>query len=507
MLYIKPLKKILESIRKKMICIKHMKHLVCISLVAFVSLLGLVGLVNAESSYSTLFSVPNKTYIIDEICDLQGKKTIVPPNCTIIVNNKGKLINGEMVGNSTKLLCDSNTIGVKITGSWHVKEIKDEWFDYTLMSDIDIFSSINNLQSDAINQVVMLNKPVYVFKIEEENGFGINLTSNTKLIIQSTLKLLTNNLKSYQIINVNKKRNVDIIGGRIEGDALEHSDIFKKKSEWGMGICIKESQNVTVDDITIRHCWGDGIYVGGGREKSTGKYANASRMITVNNVTIDDNRRVGLSVIHVDGLKVERCNFLNTGLSKGIKPSSGVGVDIEPNLKKGKNQSCRNVVFSNCLFKGNVNSALWTWNSVMSDFGSNIESVRFDSCTFNGGIGLCLNDIVFNKCAIDDISLYVYSSPVKVTFRGCEIKPKTFSYKVKPRVADSKGEISLSMSECDIDLTKCDLESMLLNPKDFSLLSIEKCNFLIPESYKSNNVIKSKGLKKYLSNSDIKYSN
>lgn len=482
-----------------------MKHLVSISLVAFISLLSFMGLVKAESSYSSLFSKPNKTYVVDKTYDLHGEKVVLPQNCTIIIKNKGKLLNGEIVGNSTKLLCDSNSIGVKISGSWNVNEIKDECFDYTLMSDIDILSSINNLQSDDINQVVELKKPVYVFKIEEENGFGINLTSNTKLIIKSTMKLLTNDLKSYQIINVKNKRNVDIIGGRIEGDALEHSDYFKKKSEWGMGICIKESQNVTIDNITIRHCWGDGIYVGGGREKQIGNYANANRNILIKNVTTDDNRRVGLAVIHVDGLRVEGCNFLNTGLSKGIKPSSGVGVDIEPNLKKGNNQSCRNVVFSNCVFKGNVNRALGTWNSVSSGNISNIESVKFDSCTFVGGVGICLNDVEFNKCAIDDIYLYVYSSPVNVTLRGCEIKPSIFSYNIKPRIEGSKGDISLLVSECVIDLTNCDLESVLPNPKDFSRLDIEKCNILITESYKSNNELKSKALKKYLSNSIVKY--
>lgn len=493
------------SVLKEMIGRKYMKYMECISLITFISLLGYVVSGYAGPSNSSLFPIPNKTYVVDKIYNLHGEKVVVPSNCTIIIKNNGKLLNGEIVGNSTKLLCKSNTIGVKISGSWNVNEIKDEWFDYTLMSDIDILYNINNLQSDEINQVVVLKKPVYVFKIEEENGYGINLTSNTCLIIKSTLKLLTNNLKGYQIINVKNKRNVEIIGGRIEGDALEHSDFFKKKSEWGMGICIKESQNVTIDDITIRHCWGDGIYIGGGREKQIGKYANANRNILIKNVTTDDNRRVGLAVIHVDGLKVEGCNFFNTGLSKGIKPFSGVGVDIEPNLKKGNNQSCRNVVFSNCEFKGNVNRALGTWNSVMTDNSSNIEYVRFDSCTFEGAIGLCLNDVEFNKCAIDDIYLYVYSSPVNVTLRGCEIKPSIFSYNIKPRIEGSKGDISLLVSECVIDLTNCDLESVLPNPKDFSRLDIEKCNILITESYKSNNELKSKALKKYLPNSIVKY--
>ena len=49
-------------------------------------------------------------------------------------------------------------------------------------------------------------------------------------------------------------------GGRIIGDRDNH---LGTTGEWGHGIMIRGSSRVTVRDIHISRCWGDGVSIGG----------------------------------------------------------------------------------------------------------------------------------------------------------------------------------------------------------------------------------------------------
>jgi parallel beta-helix repeat protein len=99
------------------------------------------------------------------------------------------------------------------------------------------------------------------------------------------------------------------------GDRTTHTGT---SGEWGMGIYIgANSSNVTVQNVTINNCWGDGIYV----------YTTVSPSnIAINNILSDNNRRQGLSIINVDGITVTNSTFSNT---QGTGPECGI--DLEPN--------------------------------------------------------------------------------------------------------------------------------------------------------------------------------
>ena len=141
-----------------------------------------------------------------------------------------------------------------------------------------------------------------------------------------------------------------VSGGKLIGDVPNHPESTSGNlGEWGMGVRITNSKNVTIENVTIRHCWGDGIYVGGHAEKNIGLYDNASKNIFLKNIICDDNRIQGMSVTHVDGLTVKNCSFINTGRTKYTRP--GAGVDIEPNVYDGHNESCRNITFINCKIR------------------------------------------------------------------------------------------------------------------------------------------------------------
>ncbi len=137
----------------------------------------------------------------------------------------------------------------------------------------------------------------------------------------------------YNVLQIRNVENVKIIGGNIQGERYLHRGI---EGEWGMGIGIYEGRNITVEDVVVKDCWGDGIYVG--------KSRNASQNITIKNVKSINNRRQGMSVTAVDGMVVTDSEFSHTG---GTAPQAGI--DIEPN----EGDKVRNVTIKNCVFNSN----------------------------------------------------------------------------------------------------------------------------------------------------------
>lgn len=482
---------------------KLLKRLLVLAVGISLIVLLAMGMGKNEIPLSQLINKPNSTYHINQVYDLMGDKFEIPENCTLVFGKKGKVINGELVGNMTKIRCTKNCIGARIIGSWVTEEIKDEWYDVAILSDLDILESISNMQSDKIHQVITMNKPVYLFKIEKVGGSGIVLSSNTELRLNSTLKLITNNLSTYHIIYINKKKNVLVSGGQIEGDALEHSDYFEKNSEWGMGIEINAGKDITIENMTIRHCWGDAIYVGGGKETAIGIYDNACKNVVVRNVVADDNRRLGLGVIHVEGLNVVNCKFINTGKSKSTPPSAGI--DIEPNVKKGRNQSCKNIVFSNCELSGCAGNAFGSWNSVSDGNVSNIEAVTFDSCVISGETGICLNEVTFRNCTLEDIRMLVYSSSVNVSLIDCNLKPKVFRYESSPQVKDASGKLYLKIVGCSIDFSDFTIPYGDINPKDFAELKIDSCRIRMPLNQRQGALRMKTKMTHHMSNTTIEY--
>src|SRR5690606_3731083 len=71
---------------------------------------------------------------------------------------------------------------------------------------------------------------------------------------------------------------------------------------------INGATNITIQDVKANDSGGDGFMIGGYQTPKS-----YSENITLLNVQADNNRRQGLSVIGVDGLKVDGAIFSNTG--------------------------------------------------------------------------------------------------------------------------------------------------------------------------------------------------
>ena len=167
---------------------------------------------------------------------------------------------------------------------------------------------------------------------------GLVMKSNVTLRMTSTtlLKAMPNDSQYAAIVTIKDANNVHLIGGTIEGDRASHTGEY---GEWGHGVSITNSTNVTVENVTAKECWGDGFYVG----KRGGSNIN-NENITFEQVHAEHNRRQGMSITHGKHIKVQHSVFKDTD---GTDPRAGI--DIEPN----KNEQVSDVVVTHNTFIGN----------------------------------------------------------------------------------------------------------------------------------------------------------
>lgn len=180
------------------------------------------------------------------------------------------------------------------------------------VENTDITSYVNSLiQKNKTVTIPSGNYRVDATKsIKLKNGTQLQMSSGTKLHV------IPNSKDSYRVFLIKNIKNASISGGEIIGDKYNH---LGKTGEWGMGIEIRDSQNINISNISINKMWGDAMYVG-----TSGK--NTTYNINLNNIEMNDNRRQGLTIISADTLNAKNIKARNTS---GASPSSGI--DIEPN--------------------------------------------------------------------------------------------------------------------------------------------------------------------------------
>ena len=344
----------------------------------------------------------NVTLYICSPIDLEGKVLQLPARTTLHIRN-GKLFNGTLLGNKTKLLTDTpSCLGVIISGTWIVPIINDSCF--TDLDDNAIMSNINSLQSDECDNIILLYRD-YDVNVDSKSFAAFVLKSNTKLYIHSSVKIKPNNYAKYAIVDITHKQNVSIEGGVIIGDVGKHKYISNSTSEWGMGINVVASQNITISNITISLCSGDGVYLGGFREDNIGVFENACKNIRMSNVICNQNRRQGLSIVHAKDVTISDCQFINTGQVEFTKP--GHGIDIEPNISNNRNMSVSDVTISRCKFMNNRRKSLSTAHYFCTDANSNINNIIIKDSYFDGEITIRSGSFRINNITIPKISVYL----------------------------------------------------------------------------------------------------
>lgn len=360
--------------------------------------------ITSLTSLIELISEPNHTFYISTPIDLKGNTIKIPSGSTIVFS-EGRLYNGTLIGNDTKIIVDSPfCLGVSMKGTWVSSNINDLWFDDEFLDNNSIMSNINTLQSDDVKNIIHLYRD-YLVDIDNKTFSAFVLQSNTELHIHSTISIMPNGNAKYGIISIIGKTNICVDGGTIIGDVGMHRYIPNSTNEWGMGINVVASHNITISNLKVSLCTGDGIYLGGYREDNYGRFDNACKDILLYNVVCNQNRRQGLSIVHAKDVTIINCQFLNTGEVEFTKP--GHGIDIEPNISNNRNMSVSDITILGCKFMGNKGKCLSTAHYISTDINSNIKKITIKDSFFDGEITIRSGSFFLDGIRVPNISVYL----------------------------------------------------------------------------------------------------
>lgn len=223
---------------------------------------------------------------------------------------------------------------------------------------------------------------------------GISLRSGIHFSLDPKAQLIAKPSANprYAVIRVYNANNVSISGGSILGERDSH---LGHGGEWGSGIEIRSSSNVTVSDMHISKCWGDGIFVGIYVPK--GQTLEPCSNIVLQRVVCVENRRQGLSILSVNGMRVLSSEFRDT-----VGTSPACGIDIEPEA----GETVENVEIADCTVTGNAGSGIEIYGKT-----SRVAQTSVTGCTIanNKAAGIVVVDAnggaISNNSIIDNASI------------------------------------------------------------------------------------------------------
>lgn len=172
---------------------------------------------------------------------------------------------------------------------------------------------------------------------------------------------------------------------------LNGIDIAYNSGESRHCLGIRGSNRIIVEGLICTKAGGDGIYVAGGWSGDQ----NYSSNVTIRDCVLDDNRRQGISVISAQNLLIERCALINTGITNGTDPMSGI--DFEPDVDGERLVNC---IMRDCEIGGNNARNYATGiHTYLGNLGSSSPAVdiTIERCRITSTVGS--NEAVNLSCA------------------------------------------------------------------------------------------------------------
>ena len=368
---------------------------------------------------------------------------------------------------------DVNGVISTIGGGSSIYNVKSPPYNATGNGSTDDTAAIQNCLNacaSAGDGYVYIPKGTFMI-----NGVtSLVIPSNIRIVLepQAVLKVIANNVTTYNIFKVNNVSNIIIEGNGaiLQGDRSTHTTapawqashtyavndqvnangfIYQcttagtsgstspvgagngvtdgtvvwntvYSGENGMLVNITGATNVFISNLTCKDGWGDGFYVGGS--------ANCENIVLLNCIA-DNNRRNGLSIINVKNMVVLGGEYKNTS---GTNPQ--FGIDVEPNA----NCMIQNVLIKGVRTSNNLEGGISLIPILMKGGAYNFDVTLEDwlseddglDASQTYGVGLVLdnnsatNSRVFGKIKISKASINNPNS-MGVYLQGWNNAPKT----------------------------------------------------------------------------------
>lgn len=213
---------------------------------------------------------------------------------------------------------------------------------------------------------------------------SVRMRSHVDLRMDAGAKLLAkpNAAPRAYVLLAQDVTDTTISGGAIVGERYAH---LGRTGEWGHGVMIRGASHVTVRNVTISRCWGDGISIGGLVRK--GRASVPSSDILIDNVRCRGNRRQGLTIGRSRRVRVIDSEFSDT---HGTKPE--YGIDIEPDAPG----TADGITIERCVLRGNRGGGIQAYHRTSNIVirGCTIENNGSGIYTVHSVNGVIANNII-----------------------------------------------------------------------------------------------------------------
>lgn len=311
------------------------------------------------------------------------------------------------------------------------------------------------------NGTYMINGKNAGWGHQREGGVFPRSNQTIELSNKAVLKCIDNPTGFYNIVNIVDVENVYIKGGKVQGVKTTPTRTDPAPGgEFGYGVNIVGSSNITIEQMEVFDCWGDSVFIG---------YTTVnSENVRVFDCVLHDSRRQGISIVGCEHAIIRDCDIYNI---RGIAPQ--YGIDIEPDGSVGV---AVDITIDNCYIHDNAKGSI-----VVADVHNNDNSqIKID------GVNV-------TNCVLNDINCTGYDVVSGVNINNCDIKYTYFGGVNHVRVANSRiGHVymyggTISLDNCDIVGTnkeyvvQCSLDGY---PARISNLTFNNCRFYHSEASK-----------------------
>ncbi|MDR5781697.1 right-handed parallel beta-helix repeat-containing protein [Caballeronia sp. LZ065] len=213
-------------------------------------------------------------------------------------------------------------------------EVVDRWFGVRADGRTNDREALQKAVDSSVGKTLVITGPSRI----DAAGVHLRSRSHVRFVDGASIKLLPHRETNYEILRIWDVQHVVVERPRLDGSKDLNT---AKGGEWGMGISIAGSSDVTILSPYTIDCWGDGIYISNSFHGGL-PYSSDLRIM---NHYASGCRRQGTSIISGKNVLFDHPVWENIA---GTPPAAGL--DIEPNFNTDVLENIRIVdpVTRNC---------------------------------------------------------------------------------------------------------------------------------------------------------------